>query len=178
MKLNVTRKQVLQAIRTEPLRGNRWFHIKMDDITGKIVPSRKADKNLTNNSKCAVCAVGGILDCALGGEQQASALSDFAGSIVSSATVEDFIGSFDGVAHGVKLKKTRDPEKLFKIATLASLQGKHLSGLSMLFEGLYSQKRFRTPKTKLANKRLRDILIKFVKKNFPKRLIATEDKTI
>jgi len=178
MRLNVTRKQVLQAIRTEPLRGNKWFHIKRDDITGGVVPFRKADKKLTNNSKCAVCAVGGILDCALGKKEEVGPLSDFAAAIVTNATVESFANEFAGNTRGLKLTNTRDPEKLFKIATLASKQGLHLSALSMLFEGLFSQKRFRTPKTKLANKRLRKILAKFVKQNFPKRLIATEDKTI
>ena len=178
MRLNVTRKQVIEALRTEPLRGNKWFHIKMSEITGRAI----IDKKMTNNSKCAVCAVGSILDCALGKTEEANDLNQFASDIVTHANIDGFIGDYNtdiayGDKKGKKLRSTRDPKKLFAIATLASKDGMHLSGLSMLFEGLYKQKRFRR-KGRIANKRLRDILVKFVKQNFPKRLIATENKSI
>lgn len=180
MRLNVTRKQVLEAIRTEPLRGGNWFHGRPNDFTGEW--TRTKVKGLKNNTKCAVCAVGGILDCALGKKETPKDLAEFASDLVQFARIDGFVDDYNydieaGTKQGKKIRNSRDPKRLFEIATLASKGGKHLSGLSMLFEGLYVQKRFRR-KGKMANKRLRNILIAFVKKNFPKRLVADENSSL
>lgn len=158
MKFEVTRRQVVKAIKTEPLKGRSWFHDEEFD-----------KKDFKNNTGCAVCAVGSILDCSLGKTHSAEELGYVARQIVKNPTLEDLNMSMD---HEEIVSITNGNEvpvrELIKVATKVSVQDP-LSALSSLFEGLMDREEMQT-NGGMANYRARRILVNFVKRNFPTKL--------
>ena len=126
--LKIARDRVIQALRTEPLRPGRFFHINND----------------TSAQDCQVCAVGAVL------RQHASAA---------------LLARFDnyGDLHTTRITQTfckgsavcSDPGELIK-------QKNYMGALSSYFEKI-----MRAKKQEHVTGQVIDLLIKFVKKNFP-----------
>ena len=148
MKTTVTRRDVLKALRTEPLRGGTYVHVGSVD-----------SKLFKNNSQCAVCAVGSILDLSIGHKFSAEEMDSIGCGLVKTP---------------VAMNTELSVKEIVEDATAASQNGYPLSGLSILFEGLFVKSHYRT-KGHLANSKLRLRLVKFVKKNFPAKLTFDTD---
>lgn len=174
MKTVVTKRQVIKALRTEPLRGGTYFHTD-------------SKEKFKNNTGCAVCAVGGLLDEAVGKRMSAEELDGIACDLVRRPTMGDFINKLNEencydkygyYIHGVEeinfRSVKRDVSKIVEIAKLSVKRKQPLSALSMLFEALYSKRSYRR-KNRIANQKLRNVLIDFVKKNFPNKLTIDSD---
>lgn len=167
MKFTVTRQQVVKALKTEPLMSGSWIHINRDD-NGVAIKDKAKYKNKTG---CAVCAVGSILDCRLGNKMGLEQLARLGSNIVEAPTKDERYEI---------LEDDQIPDsggeidlKYLKALAKAAMKNKlPMSALSILFEGLMDldYSKYQTQEG-LANRKAREILINFVKSNFPTKLV-------
>ncbi len=160
MKFNVTKRQVIKALNTEPLMGGAFVHSE-DFEEGK--------NPYKNNSKCAVCAVGAVMDFTIGKMVDSNKLDSIARSLTKTCAMND--SNLEEITGDVYYDK-RDLGDAKKVAKKAASMGLPMSGLSILFEhlmdvGYYSVDKTYRNKNGTANAKAREILINFVKSNFP-----------
>lgn len=162
MRFQVTRRQVIKAMKTEPLVGGSWFNYDTD-LNGNPIKV----KGVKNNVKCEVCAVGGLLSTAIGKKCELDILDEVPERVVREARAEAvYDEDFNRIEAPSKRASVKD---VVKFAELAAKKIGPLSALSTLFEKLYSKRSMRR-KNRRANAKLRKVLIGFVKKNFPTKL--------
>lgn len=142
--MKFTRRQIIAALRTEPLEAGQW--IKVDDLSCSIdfEDNIKAAKSLTN---CTVCAVGSVLrkNTTLSAKQITQRLS------LIQAYSEFNCDSSASMTDIVYLLKNED----------------YLMALSAYFESTI-------PDKARYGKRHRERLVKFVKDNFPTQIEIAE----
>lgn len=158
MLIKITKEEVIQAMKTEPLAAGTFFHnsnlagAKCSYLTYEVMQEK-----YSNNLGCPVCAVGAIIDTKV--KEHNISLTD--ANIISKNIVTIPIGI--------------SPEYLIS-------KGKYLSALSCLFEstcvpGISPALDHKyTTKKGLANYKTRRILIDFVRKNFPTELEIDTDE--
>lgn len=171
MKFEVTKKQILKAIKTEPLKAGKYIHYsEYSYYLGRNIEEPKYDSSKTN---CAVCAVGAILDCSLGDKMNPDELDNMGFKLVPFPVFDELtylsedIEILDSSRHSIR--------KLTGVAEKAVNLGHPLSALSSLFEGLMGRRDMVTMEG-LANYRARRILSNFVNKNFPSKLTIDTKK--
>jgi hypothetical protein len=151
MKFQVTKRQIIKAIKTQPLKPGRWVHSSLYNLKFK------------NNVKCPVCAVGAILDMSVGAIFNRLDLICLALDLMTYTHLDNS-NFYDGSHFN-----PRKQDHLIRKAKERLIEGTYLSALSGLYEGLS-----RIPGMKIkkgfSNAKLRGILIDFVRKNFPDKL--------
>lgn len=138
--IKVTRKEILKAIRTEPLKAGTWIHdrkVTLDNGSGISLQTSVADK------KCKVCAVGAVL-------RQKGIPDDKIFWAADSLFCDTGSSECDSDAsdEGNPLQNVKD--------------GHYMAALSSKFEQL--------SKRLGSGKRTRETLIRFVKRHFPKQV--------
>ena len=171
MKYKITRRQVLKALRTEPLKAGNWVH-----FSGlKDLPEGAAyydDRKLREyrkpaTAKCKVCAVGAVLRGSLGDKITLGQIQDFGDNDMIGACMVGDTPYASSDAYSIKEAKEVAEEVLKRYKN-------PLIGLSNYFETLYYNiydLESATPRqigSKM--KAIRLELAKFVKKNFPKSI--------
>lgn len=162
MKYTITRRQIIKALKTEPLGGGQWINLEnQEDFNNAIV--KAADV------KCTVCAVGAVLRGALGRILTVEQLHNSSYDLCSRQScdyehVPDYTGGYN-----YSLKEAREyaSEGLKK-------HKMYLASLSSFFEDMYyniynvsfAVGRDRGPKMRA----IRYQLVKFIKENFPKEI--------
>lgn len=184
MRIKITRKQILQAIMNEPLKSGKFIHHqdetieRLDNGNFKLVPNPEFEKYATN-TKCAVCAVGSILDLTLGKKIAPKDLNLIGQAITTVAVFNDAprAGAFKEIADRAENFDRRTPvNTLLRTARKVARKGKRLSALSSLFESLMEKKDMRTSRG-FANKKAREILVKLVKTTFPVTLVLNTENS-
>jgi hypothetical protein len=175
MKFTVTKQQVIKALRTEPLMNEAFIHYSQYSHGGG-----KDAKRFKNNTNCAVCAVGSILDCSLGKKLSLERLGEIGESITKVACPSDREDLDVENESTFSFTDISDLNGLKKVASLAAEKGFLMSGLSMLFEGVMDLDRTGIGQYKnldgTANRKAREILVNFVKKSFPSKLVIDTKK--
>lgn len=146
MKFKVTKRQIIKALKTEPLLPGSFVHDEHDYDDGN-------NSRFKNNIKCPVCAVGAILDCSIGNKVEGPKELDEIGHII---TMKSGFWSTFGTKTAISAAKDMVDEN-------------PLSALSCLFESLMENSDMQTKKG-FANAKARNILVNFVRKNFPSKL--------
>lgn len=163
MKIKLTKAQIVRALQTEPLKAGSFVHFEEQDV-----------ELFKNKTGCATCAVGSLLDCSIGSKQNAEKVSSIARQLTRWATFTDF--SNDPVLDGTKSVYRASTRELVAAARKIARQGNYLSALSSLFEAL-SERGNMTTESGLAGYRLVNILVNFVKSEFPNRLVLDTNKS-
>lgn len=180
MKLKLTRQQVIKAIKTEPLKSGAYFHEEY--LSSQIYDGNQWIENpekgkFKNNTGCPVCAVGAILDTSLGKKRSATDLDEIGRFMVGNPTVETLTSNEDhfGTEEFISNGNYVNVKTLIKVAE-RRVKERPLSSLSSLFEGLMDREEMQT-NLGYANYRARRILVNFIKKNFPTKLVIDTKET-
>lgn len=150
MRVTITKKEVLEAIRLEPLKPGAWIQ----NVEGFFVDNESPAKK-----DCMVCAVGGVLRRKLGSRHVRSK------KILRSQVIHGILGLVDRWG-GYAWEGYSNQMDLAKRGALEAIaRGRPLIALSVYFESL--------AKSGLEMPQIRKELTAFVRKEFPKSF--TED---
>jgi len=167
MKIKLTKRQVIRALETEPLRSGAYVHLEQNegeyDMNGKFIKTV-----YKNNTECAVCAVGSLMDCSIGTKKTPRQINRIAERLTTFPHMRDSDDMY------VDLRGT-GVRGVIAYARARARNGQYLSALSGLFEALADRKGY-TTLDGLAGYRLRNILIQFVKSEFPTKLVLNTEK--
>lgn len=172
MKISLTKRQVIRALQTEPLMAGSYIHDDEYDDNGVALAPYK------NNTGCAVCAVGSLLDCSVGKKFKKSNLLSELGQIGSGITTSAVLHdseSWMNDENGTKSFHELSIRELTALARKEAKAGRYLSALSGLFEAISDIDGYTTNRG-LANYRLVNILVNFVKAEFPGKLVINTRK--
>lgn len=160
MKITATKAQVIKAMKKEPLFAGSWV-------------DSDAPMRTKNKIGCAVCAVGGVLEMCMK-RPDAMDIDSIASHVVrdgraftSKRSVYDSHGNVDYVRYSLK--------ELKNLAAQYIADGEPLTALSSLFEALADDEKY-VNQDGTANRKMREILVNFVKSNFPKKVIIDTTK--
>ncbi len=168
MKITLTKRQVIQALQTEPLMSGSYIHNDDVDDNGNVL-----NQHFKSKTGCAVCAVGSLLDFSIGTKNNSEELCSIGSSITSSAVFGDSeVYTDDDTGKSLYEYSVRE---VIALARKEAANGRYLSALSSLFEEL-SNRDGMTTNNGLAGYRLVNILVNFVKAEFPAKLVINTKK--
>lgn len=174
MKINLTKRQVIKALRTEPLMAGEFFHKYSNytyDDDGNAIEIK-----YNNNNNCAVCAVGCLLNSSKLGEDVMAGKNKLSlgklDQIARNLTEDVVFKDEDGDVMSLSALTVTG---VVNMAREKAKDGQYLSALSSLFEALSVRDGYTTSKD-LANYRLVNILVNFVKAEFPSKLVLDTKK--
>lgn len=156
MKITATKAQVVKAMRKEPLFAGSWV-------------DSDAPMRTKNKIGCAVCAVGGVLEMCMK-RPTAEEVDSIASHVVRDGRAFNLKRSVTDNFGNTEYKKYTLKE-LKSLAAQYIADGKPLTALSSLFECLADDGDKYVNQDGTANRKMREILVNFVKSNFPKKVI-------
>lgn len=162
MKRVITRKQIIKALQTEPLRAGNWISSSSETYTWY---------HLAKRTKCTVCAVGGVLRSSLGNELTCNQIASFG---VNLALNEEAISPF--VTEARQLFSKKDLKAIFLDGKKRLKKYSQLTVLSYVFESVYQAyglDRCRTSGRGPKMRALRNSMVKFVEANYPTKTLIT-----
>lgn len=175
MKMKVSRRQVILALKREPLYAGAFIHVPdKDDGSISDMRGRGGIQNpqFDNQLGCAMCAVGSILSCGVNPEKfktfdSLRKLNQVGQRIIKHATMRDLTSYEDKEC---LINGQDETTRRLVAAARKEVKATPLSALSSLFEALMDKEEMVTSQG-LANYKARRVLVNFVKKNFPATLV-------